>query len=200
MGESRSKKICKDITEMVGDTPMVYLNSIGKDIHAKIACKVEYFGPTCSVKDRIGWAMIEDAEKKGLIQPGKTVVIEPTSGNTGITLAALCAARGYKMVLVMADGYSVERRAIARALGAEVVLTDTKLGAEEVIDRCTKLLEWIPNSFAPMQFANPANPQTHYENTGREIWEQTEGKVDICVFGSGTGGTITGVGRYLKER
>ncbi|KAH7719306.1 Protein CYSL-2 [Aphelenchoides avenae] len=197
---TRGGKVCKDATEMIGETPLVYLNKITEGLSAKIACKVEYFNPACSVKDRIGFAMIDAAEKAGLIEPHKTIIIEPTSGNTGIALAWVGASRGYKVILVMPSSMSMERKAVAKALGAEVVLTDPKDGFEGVVGRADDLQKAIPNSFVPRQFANPANPLIHYNTTGPEIWEQTQGKVDICVFGTGTGGTISGVGRYLKEK
>ncbi|KAH7691292.1 hypothetical protein AAVH_40194, partial [Aphelenchoides avenae] len=200
MACDRAGNICKNVTETIGGTPMVYLNNVTKDTPARIACKVEYFGPTCSCKDRIAWSMVEDAEKKGLIIPRKSVIIEATSGNNGAALASVCTARGYKLVLVMPSYVSIERRTVPRAFGAEIVLVDAALGTTGLLERLRQLLEWIPNAFSPNQFTNPANPLSHYEKTGPEIWRQTAGKVDICVFGSGSGGTVSGVGRYLKEK
>ncbi len=192
-------KLCDNLAESVGSTPMVRLNRFGADCGAEIVVKLESANPLGSVKDRIAVAMIDNAEQEGLLTP-ETVVIEPTSGNTGIGLAFVCAARGYRLILTMSETMSVERRKLLTFLGAELVLTPGAEGMKGAITRARELLRKHQPSWMPNQFANPANPAMHYHTTGPEIWEQCSGKVDIFVAGVGTGGTITGVGRFLKEQ
>lgn len=194
-------KIYRSADELIGGTPLMELTHIEKELglKAKILAKLEYFNPAGSVKDRIAKAMIDDAEEKGLLKEG-SVIIEPTSGNTGIGLASVAAARGYRIIIVMPETMSVERRQIMKAYGAELVLTDGAKGMKGAIAKADELAKEIPDSFIPGQFVNPANPKAHFEHTGPEIYEDTDGKVDIFVAGVGTGGTITGVGEYLKSR
>ena len=187
--------------QLIGKTPLLELTHIEKqfDLKARILAKLEYFNPAGSVKDRVAKAMIDDAEAKGLLHPD-SVIIEPTSGNTGIGLASVAAARGYRLIIVMPDTMSVERRQLMKAYGAELVLSDGTRGMKGAIEKAAELAAENPHSFIPGQFVNPANPQAHYEHTGPEIYADTDGAVDIFVAGVGTGGTITGVGRYLKEK
>lgn len=194
-------RIYTSADQLIGRTPLLELTHIEKEesLGARILAKLEYFNPAGSAKDRIAKAMIDDAEERGLLKPG-SVIIEPTSGNTGIGLASVAAARGYRIIIVMPDTMSVERRQLMKAYGAELVLSEGAQGMKGAIAKADELAKEIPDSFIPGQFVNPANPAAHRATTGPEIWEDTDGKVDIFVAGVGTGGTVTGVGGYLKSR
>lgn len=193
--------IYSKITELIGNTPLVELTNLEREenLDARVVAKVEFFNPAGSIKDRIALEMIEEAERKGLIKKGATI-IEPTSGNTGIGLACVAATKGYKTILTMPETMSIERRNLLKAYGAKVVLSLGSKGMQGAVDKANELAKEIENSFIPSQFENPENPNTHYKTTGPEIWKEAEGKIDILVAGIGTGGTISGVGKYLKEK
>lgn len=194
-------KVYQSVTELIGKTPLLEINNFTKDneLEAKILAKLEYFNPAGSVKDRVALAMISEAEKRGDLKEG-SVIIEPTSGNTGIGLASIAAAKGYRIILTMPETMSVERRNLLKAYGAEVVLTDGAKGMKGAIEKAEALAKETPGAFIPSQFENPANPEAHRQTTGPEIWEDTDGNVDIFVAGVGTGGTVTGIGEYLKSK
>lgn len=194
-------KIKNTVTELIGGTPLLRLHKMEEKFgaQAEMIAKVEFFNPAGSVKDRVGYNMVIEAEKEGRLKPGGTI-IEPTSGNTGVGIAMTAAARGYKAIMVMPESMSVERRTLLKALGAELVLTDKDLGMQGSVDKAKELLEEIPGSIIAGQFENPANPQAHYDTTGPEIWEDTDGQVDILVATFGTGGTVSGIGKFLKEK
>ncbi|MEW5820455.1 MAG: cysteine synthase A [Cyanobacteriota bacterium] len=193
-------KIATNINNLIGNTPLVYLNKVSEECKGNIVAKLESFNPACSVKDRIALSMIEEAEKANLITPGKTTIIEPTSGNTGIGLAMVCSVKGYKLIVIMPDTMSIERRVVMMAYGADVILTPGSKGMKGAVEKSEELLKEIEDSFIPQQFKNTANPLVHSHSTGPEIWNDTEGNIDILVSGVGTGGTITGIAKFLKSK
>jgi len=193
-------KIANNVAELIGNTPLVYINRLTEGCHANIIAKLECFNPAGSVKDRVGLNMIEEAEKQGKITPGKTTIIEPTSGNTGIGLACVSAVKGYKLILTMPETMSEERRMLLKAYGAQVVLTEGSLGMKGAIEKARELAETLPDAYIPQQFSNLANPDTHRKTTAEEIWRDTNGQIDILVAGVGTGGTVTGISEVLKQR
>ncbi len=192
--------IANDMTALIGRTPLVRLNRVAAGVKPQIVAKLESHNPANSVKDRIGLAMIEDAEREGVITAGETVIVEPTSGNTGIALAFVAAVKGYRCVLTMPESFSPERRAVLRAFGAKLVLTDPAKGMPGAIDRAHQIVDQLPNAFMPQQFRNPANPEVHRKTTAEEIWNDTDGQVDALISGVGTGGTVTGIAQMIKQR